>query len=130
MAIKIILYGTKIFDELNKCSMSINLSRGSPIKHYSVINFVFTRKWLINFYSQDYNYEDFLNKNEVVFYKNINDLNNKIIYYKKNPSKLKDIARNGYYKSHKIFNNKIISDYIVRKSMNLKISNKLKWMDA
>ena len=125
------VWGQKFFDELNKCSMSINLSRGSPIKHYSSDRISsLLGNGLLTFIHKDYNYEDFLNKNEVVFYKNINDLNNKIIYYKKNPSKLKDIARNGYYKSHKIFNNKIISDYIVRKSMNLKISNKLKWMDA
>ena len=76
--------------------MSINLSRGSPIKHYSSDRISsLLGNGLLTFIHKDYNYEDFLNKNEVVFYKNINDLNNKIIYYKKNPSKLKDIARNG-----------------------------------
>ena len=29
------VWGQKYFDELKKCSMSINLSRGAPIKHYS-----------------------------------------------------------------------------------------------
>tara|TARA_B100000035_G_C20532570_1_gene350291 strand:- start:150 stop:485 length:336 start_codon:yes stop_codon:yes gene_type:complete len=111
--------------------MSINLSRGSPIKHYSSDRISsLLGNGLLTFIHENYDYHDFLNKNEIVFYKNITDLNNKIIYYKNNQSKLKKIARNGYYKSHKIFNNKIISDYIVKKSMNLKISHKLSWMDA
>ena len=125
------VWGQNFFDELNKCSMSINLSRGNPIKHYSSDRISsLLGNGLLTFIHENYDYHDFLNKNEIVFYKNITDLNNKIIYYKNNQSKLKKIARNGYYKSHKIFNNKIISDYIVKKSMNLKISHKLPWMDA
>ena len=76
-----------------------------------------------------YKYNDFLNKNEIVSYKNINDLNKKIIYFKKNKKKLKIIARNGYNKAHRIFNNKLISDFIVKKSFNFKTNSKIKWIN-
>ena len=125
------VWGQNFFDELKKCSMSINLSRGSPIKHYSSDRISsLLGNGLLTFIHEKYYYDDFLNTNEIVFYKNISDLNKKIIYYKNNQSKLKKIASNGYYKSHKIFNNKIISDFIVRKSMGRNITNKLNWMDV
>ena len=79
---------------------------------------------------EDYHYNDFFNKDEIIFYKNINDLNRKILYYKNKPQLLKKIASNGRKKSHKIFNNKVISNFIVKKSMNLKINSNLDWMDG
>tara|TARA_Y100000591_G_scaffold323972_1_gene342644 strand:+ start:2597 stop:3637 length:1041 start_codon:yes stop_codon:yes gene_type:complete len=125
------VWGQNFFDELNKCSMSINLSRGSPIKHYSSDRISsLLGNGLLTFIHEKYDYDDFLNTDEIVFYKNISDLNKKIIYFKNNQTKLKKIASNGYYKSHKIFNNKSISDFIVRKSMGINIINKLDWMDA
>lgn len=124
------VWGQNFFDELNKCSMSINLSRGNPIKHYSSDRISsLLGNGLLTFIHENYDYHDFLNKNEIVFYKNIADLNNKIIYYKNNQSKLKKIARNGHIRSHKIFNNKLVSDFIVKKSMGLNLNKKLKWMN-
>jgi spore maturation protein CgeB len=84
---------------------------------------------LLTFINEKYEYNDFFNKNEIIFYKNINDLNKKILYFKNKPKLLKKIASNGCKKAHKIFNNKLISDFIVKKSMDLKIYNNLSWMD-
>ena len=46
----------------------------------------------------------------------LKDLNSKILYYKKNDSLRKKIAKKGYLKAHKIFNNKIIAEYMVKKN--------------
>ena len=125
------VWGQDFFDELSKCSMSINLSRGTPIKHYSSDRISsLLGNGLLTFIHENYNYTDFLKHNEIVCYKNISDLNKKIIYYKNHQSKLKKIARNGYVKSHKIFNNKLVSDFIVKKSMGINLNNKLRWMNA
>ena len=72
----------------------------------------------------------FYNKKEIVTYKNIQDLNKKIIFYKNKPRLLRDIACRGHKKAHRIFNNKIVSDYIVKRSMNLKINYKLPWING
>ena len=37
------------------------------------------------------------------------------------------IAYKGYKKAHKIFNNKLISDFIVKKSMGIELNKKYKW---
>ena len=119
------------FEELNKCSMAINLSRGEPIKHYSSDRISsLLGNGMLTFIHEKYDFHDFFNKNEIVFYKNIIDLNNKILYFKKNPKLLKRIAENGHKKSHKIFNNKLIADFIVRKTMNIKIKSNISWMNG
>jgi hypothetical protein len=122
------VWGQQFFDELNTCSMAINLSRGKPIKHYSSDRIAsLMGNGLLTFIHKDYKYNDFFTKNEIVTYKNISELNKKLIFYKKNKSLLKKIAKSGCQKAHKIFNNKIIADYIVKKTMDIKLNTKLSW---
>jgi hypothetical protein len=122
------IWGQKFFDELNTCSMAINLSRGKPIKHYSSDRIAsLMGNGLLTFIHEDYKFNDFFTKNEIVTYKNISELNKKLIFYKKNKSLLKKIAKSGCQKAHKIFNNKIIADYIVKKTMDIKLNTKLSW---
>ena len=122
------VWGQKFFDELNTCSMAISLSRGKPIKHYSSDRIAsLMGNGLLTFIHEDYKYNDFFTKNEIVTYKNISELNKKLIFYKKNKILLKKIAKSGCEKAHKIFNNKIIADYIVKKTMDIKLNTKLSW---
>ena len=125
------VWGQEYFNELSKCSMAINLSRGDPIKYYSSDRIAsLLGNGLLTFIHEKYSYNDFFSSNEIVTYSNTNELNQKIIYYKKRPKLLKKIAFNGHKKAHKIFNNKVISNFIVKKSMNLKINSNLDWMDG
>ena len=124
------VWGQNFFDELNKCSMAINLSRGEPIKYYSSDRLAsLLGNGLLTFVHENYKYQDFFTKDEIVTFKNINDLNKKILYYKNNKRLMKKIASNGHKKAHKIFNNKIISDFIVRKTLGLNIVNRYSWMN-
>ena len=126
------IWGQNFYNELKKCSMAINLSRGKPIKYYSSDRISsLLGNGLLTFIHKDYFYQDFLkDMKEIITYRNINDLNKKILYFKKNPKIQKKIAKSGYEKSHKIFNNKIIASFIVNKSLNLKIKKKMCWMDV
>ena len=125
------VWGQRFFDEISKCSMGINLSRGSPIKHYSSDRISsLLGNGLLTFIHEDYEYNDFLNKNEIVTYKNIKDLNKKILFFKKNNKKSRIIARNGYNKAHQIFNNKLIANFIVNKTFNIKTNSKISWING
>ena len=124
------IWGQNFFDELNKCSMAVNISRGKPLKYYSSDRISsLLGNGLLTFIHKDYHYQDFFNSNEIVIFKNINDLNKKILYFKNNPKKLKIIASKGHLKAHKIFNNKIISQFIIDKTMGHKIKNRYVWMN-
>ena len=124
------VWGQNFFNELNKCSMGINLSRGEPIKYYSSDRISsLLGNGLLTFIHENYKYQDFFTKNEIVTFKNISDLNKKILFYKNNKKLLKKIASNGYKKAHKIFNNNLISDFIVKKTFGYNIINKYVWMN-
>ena len=125
------VWGQFFFDELNKCSMAINLSRGVPIKYYSSDRISsLLGNGMLTFVHEKYYYQDFFNNNEIIFYKNIHDLNKKILYFKKNSQLLKKIAKNGHEKAHKIFNNKLISEFMVKKTMNINIKSNVSWMNV
>ena len=125
------IWGQNFFDELSKCSIGLNLSRGTPIKYYSSDRISsLLGNGLLTFIHQDCKFQDFFKKNEIVTYKNIYDLNKKLIYYCKNKKKLRKIASNGCKKAHQIFNNKLIAKYIVEKSFNTKSKFNVVWADA
>ena len=125
------VWGQSFFDELNKCSMAINISRGEPLKYYSSDRIAsLLGNGLLTFIHEGYNYSDFMNKDEIIFYKNIKDLNNKILFFKKNPKLLKKIAKNGHKKAHTIFNNKLVAKFIVNKTMNFKMNSNISWVNV
>ena len=58
----------------------LNLSRGSPIKYYSSDRITqITGNGLVTLIDEKTGYRDFFNNNEMVFYKNISDLSEKIL---------------------------------------------------
>ena len=65
---------------------------------------------------------NFFNSNEIVTYNNINDLAEKIKFYKKNDTSRIRIAKNGKKKYFKLFNEVKISKYIIDKSMGKNVS--------
>tara|TARA_Y100001970_G_C14211485_1_gene847218 strand:- start:36 stop:2117 length:2082 start_codon:yes stop_codon:yes gene_type:complete len=107
------------YKELIKCKMSLNLSRGKPLKYTSsnriaalIGNGIFT------FIDEKTKFKDFFNTNEVGFYKNINDLGNQIEYMLKYPKKVNEYAKNGKIKYFKLFNNERITKKIIDITFN------------
>ena len=63
---------------------------------------------------------NFFNKDELVLYKNLSDLSEKIIKYS-NDNKLRSkIAKKGRAKYFKYFNSTIIAEYIINKTLGVK----------
>ena len=68
---------------------------------------------------------DFFNNNEIVLYNNINDLADKIRFYKKNDNLRKQIAKNGKKKYFNLFSELKITKYLINKSFGNDIVNLL-----
>ena len=105
------------YNELAKCKMSLNLSRGKPLKYTSsnriaalIGNGIFT------FIDVNTKFSDFFDDNEVGFYKNVKDLGNKIEYLLKYPKKINEYGKQGKEKYFKLFSNKIITKKIIDKT--------------
>ena len=97
--------------------MGLNLSRGKPIKYYSSDRIAqLMGNGLLTFIDEKTCYSDFFNKNEIITYKNTDDLIEKILKYKKDDQLRKKIARNGRKKYFQLFNSTTVAKYIISRT--------------
>lgn len=122
------VWGSRFNYELSKCRFGLNLSRGEPIKHYSSNRIAsYVANGLPTLIDEKTQFSDFFTNNEMIFYRDINDLIDKVNFYKKNERLRAKIGLNGKNKYFKIFNNKIVGDYILSKTLGIKSSYKFAW---
>ena len=90
------IWGNEFYKSLINSKMGLNLSRGKPAKYYSSNRIAsLVGNGLLTFVDKKTELDDFFNKNEIIFYNNIDDLADKIKYYKKNDIERVRIAKNG-----------------------------------
>ncbi len=101
--------------------MGLNLSRGLPTKYYTSNRIAsLMGNGLLTFVDKKTQLDDMFNKHEVIMYNNVNDLTDKINFYKKNDNLRKKIASAGRKKYFKLFNELNIAKYILDKSLGKK----------
>ena len=112
------IWGNNFYQALVNSKMGLNLSRGLPTKYYSSNRIAsLIGNGLLTFIDKKTQLGDFFNDNEIILYDNINDLSEKIKFYKNNSKIRIKIARNGKKKYFKLFNELKITKYIVDKSL-------------
>jgi len=117
------VWGNDFYKSLLNSKMALNLSRGNPTKHYSSNRIAsLMGNGLMVFIDQKVEMNNFFNSNEIVSYKDIDDLANKIKFYKRNDKKRVKIAKKGKEKYFKLFNETKISKFIIDKSLDKKCS--------
>ncbi|WP_435091174.1 glycosyltransferase [Candidatus Pelagibacter bacterium nBUS_30] len=108
------IWGNDFFNALINSKMGLNLSRGKPTKYYSSNRIAsIMGNGLLTFVDEKVHFNDFFNKDEIIFYKNITDLSEKIIFYSKNDNLRKQIAAKGKRKYFKLFNESKIAKYMI-----------------
>ncbi len=124
------IWADQYFKTISNSKMGLNLSRGSPIKYYSSDRITqITGNGLVTLIDEKTGYRDFFNNNEMVFYKNISDLSEKILKISKDDKLRKKIAKNGKRKYLKYFNSNNVADFIINKTFELKSKQKYLWHD-
>ncbi len=117
------VWGNDFYKSLLNSKMALNLSRGKPTKHYSSNRIAsLMGNGLMVFIDKKVKMNNFFSSNEMVFYVSIDDLADKIKFYKKNDKSRIKIAKKGKEKYFKLFNESKISKYIVDKSLGKKTS--------
>ncbi len=108
------IWGNEFNNALINSKMGLNLSRGMPTKYYSSNRIAsIMGNGLLTFIDKKVEMSDFFNKNEIIFYSNINDLSDKIKFYSRNEILRKKISRNGKNKYFKLFNETKIAKYFI-----------------
>ena len=104
---------------ISQSKIGLNLSQGRAAKYYSSDRFSqIIGNGLLVMIDEQTKIGNFFNKDEIVLYKNISDLSEKIIKYS-NDNKLRNkVAIKGREKYFKYFNSTIIAEFILNKTFN------------
>lgn len=122
------IWGENFIKTISNYNMALNLSRGKPTKYYSSDRIVqLVGNGLLTFIDERTKLNKIISNKGVVYYKNINDLAKKIIYFQKNQKKLKEKASFGKRDYFKKFNSNIISEYIIENTLKVESNNKYSW---
>ena len=122
------IWADNYLKSISNAKMGLNLSRGKPIKYYSSDRITqIIGNGLLTFVDEGTQYRDFFDDDEMIFYKNVNDLSEKIQKYCVDDKLRKKIAKRGKYKYMKYFNSDIVSRFMLEKTFSLSKRNKYIW---
>jgi len=114
--------------EISKSKMALNLSQGSSLKFYTSDRFAqLVGNGILTFVDEKTKLKKLFSNNEIIFYKNLNDLSLKLNKFK-NAHKLRErIAKKGMKKYHKYMNSMIVSKYMINKTLDINKKEKFFW---
>jgi glycosyltransferase involved in cell wall biosynthesis len=122
------IWADHYFKTIANSKMGLNLSRGKAIKYYSSDRITqIVGNGLVCLIDEKTQYNNFFDEKEMVFYKNLSDLSEKILKLSNDDKLRRKIAHNGKNKYLKYFNSSLVAQYIIDKSFNLKNKKKYYW---
>ncbi len=122
------IWADQYFKNISNSKMGLNLSRGTPIKYYSSDRITqIIGNGLVTLIDEKTKYGDFFDKTEMVFYKNLSDLSEKIERISSDEKLRKSIGKKGKMKYMRYFNSTLVADFIINKTLNINNKNKYLW---
>ena len=116
------IWSEDFYHTINLAKMGLNLSRTNSVKYYTSNRISsLIGNGLMTFVDKKTQLDDFFNDDEVIFYRNINDLSEKLNYFKNNDDLRRKIAKKGQFKYFKYFDNKIICNFYLTKFLISKL---------
>ena len=115
------IWSDNFLDIISRSKIGLNLSQGKPIKYYSSDRLAqLAGNGLLVMIDEKTEFGNLFNKLEMITYKNISDLSEKIIKYSNDDKLRRKIAKNGRDKYFKYFNSTTIAEYIINKTFDIK----------
>ena len=122
------IWSEDFYNVINQSKMGLNLSRTNSVKYYTSNRISsLIGNGLMTFVDIRTHLNDFFSNEEVVFYKNVDDLSEKLAYFKKNDNLRKKIARNGQKKYFRYFNSNLIAKFLVEKTFQKRSKQNYLW---
>ena len=122
------VWSEAFYNAISNSYMAININRGKS-KKYSSSNRIgsLVGNGLLTFMDLGKKFNHFFSNNEIIFFKDIGDLSDKLNFYKKNINLAKKIAKNGKKKYFELFNEREVANYIVKRSIDPHSNYKPLW---
>ena len=113
------VWSEAFYNAISNSYMAININRGKS-KKYSSSNRIgsLVGNGLLTFMDLGKKFNHFFSNDEIIFFKDIGDLSDKLNFYKKNINLAKKIAKNGKKKYFELFNEREVANYIVKRSID------------
>ncbi len=122
------IWADHYFKTIENAKMGLNLSRGDAIKYYSSDRITqIMGNGLVCLIDEKTQYRDFFNDREMVFYKNISDLSEKILKISNDEKLRKSLGQNGKNKYMKYFNSTLVAEFIISKTLGINSKKKFYW---
>ena len=122
------IWADHYFKTISKAKMGLNLSRGEAIKYYSSDRITqIVGNGLVCLIDEKTQYSNFFEKDEMIFYKNMNDLSEKIQRVSRDEELRKNIAKKGKIKYMKYFNSNLVAQFIIEKTLGIKSKQNYLW---
>ncbi len=124
------IWADHYFKTISNAKMGLNLSRGDAIKYYSSDRITqIVGNGLVCLIDEKTQYKDFFDSSEMVFYKNVNDLSEKILKISRDEKLRKSIGKKGKKKYMKYFNSTLVAEFIINKTLGRDNRKKYLWHD-
>ena len=112
------IWADNFIDIISQSKIGLNLSQGKAAKYYSSDRFAqLIGNGLLVMIDENTNFGNFFSHDEIILYKNLSDLSNKIEYYSNNDKERMKIAKTGRDKYFKYFNSTVVADFIIKKAL-------------
>jgi glycosyltransferase involved in cell wall biosynthesis len=122
------IWADHYFKTISNAKMGLNLSRGDAIKYYSSDRITqIVGNGLVCLIDEKTKFRDYFNNSEMVFYKNENDLSEKIIKISRDEKLRRSIAKKGKEKYMKYFNSTNVAEFIINKTLDINNKKKFYW---
>ena len=123
------IWADHYFKTIANAKMGLNLSRGEAIKYYSSDRITqIIGNGLVCLIDEKTKYQDFFEKDEMVFYNSLNDLSEKILKISSDEKLRRKIGEKGRSKYLKYFNSDLVSEYIINKTLDINNGKKYLWV--
>ena len=122
------VFGAAYQTVLDNARMGLNYSRQNDYYLYSSDRMAqYIGNGLLTLIPRSTGFSDIYSDDEVVFFDNLEDITEKILYYTANDDKARKIAENGWRKAHQIFNEKLVARYLIEVTFREKLFDGYRW---
>ncbi len=125
------VFGQHYLDTLAQSRMGLNYSRSNEMPWYSSDRIgQLTGNGLLTFTQETPGLRELFSDEEMVYFRDLDDLLDKLRYYKANAAEAREIARRGRERAHRSYNAQRIARFITEISFEQPLSEDYEWAEA
>ena len=112
---KSLVFGEEFLNTLTRSKMTVNYSRYNDIPLYSSDRIIqLLAQGSLVFSPKIPGFDTLFAEDEIVYFNDLDDLKEKLIFYKDNEEKRIEISKQGWEKAHRLFNSTIVTEEMLK----------------